>query len=247
MPPPVNAGGSEFQHGLGPESIPASEPGITGELNTTPPLYGPEPTINFIAGTNTSITVADNPTNESIDVTIGSGIQGQYNTSSPVYGPEPKVNFIPGYGATITVADNPTNQSIDVTVSTGITTSSLESTEGTYTSTTNGAWENTGFTFTLSEPGTYFITTAFYIWSIPGPTGTGYVDVAMGPPGLYPNIRALQAHVEGLPQLGSWMQLTNLYTIAEGTTFVLSLDNNMPSGSLVYLGVYVHFNAIKLR
>jgi hypothetical protein len=114
--------------------------GVKGELNTTTPLYGPEPTINFIEanqtaantpatnslGINLKITVADNPSNESIDCTLDNlGEFGRAGTSGTTYGPRRRINLIQGSGISISLADDQTDDELQFTITNSGSTATL--------------------------------------------------------------------------------------------------------------------------
>ena len=79
--------------------------------------------INFIEGTDVSITVADDSTNEEVDVTIGLPSTLTVNArvavnknSGATVGTRRRINFIEGSNVTLTVTDDPTNEEVDVTI-----------------------------------------------------------------------------------------------------------------------------------
>ena len=79
--------------------------------------------INFIEGTDVSITVADDSTNEEVDVTIGLPSTLTVNArvavnknSGATIGTRRRINFIEGSNVTLTVTDDPTNEEVDVTI-----------------------------------------------------------------------------------------------------------------------------------
>jgi hypothetical protein len=90
------------------------------EVAGTP--YAQEPKINFISGTNITVTAADNPGATRTDVTItatGGGGAGttlaQINSGSSLPS-EPIFNFIAGTGVTLSGVDDPTHTRTNITI-----------------------------------------------------------------------------------------------------------------------------------
>jgi hypothetical protein len=79
------------------------------------------PKLNLIQGSNVTLTVADDATDDEVDVTVAattSGITGvQVRKNSATYGTAwPKLNFIEGSGVTLIVADDTTSGETDITI-----------------------------------------------------------------------------------------------------------------------------------
>jgi hypothetical protein len=85
-------------------------------------VQGIRPTVNFVSGGGLNITVADDSTTNSVDVTLGvsSASVGVSVDSNPIVGPRPTLHFISGSNAAISASDNSTNNRIDITVSASI-------------------------------------------------------------------------------------------------------------------------------
>lgn len=79
---------------------------------------GTRPTINLIQGSNATLTVADNPGSDRVDVTIAStgGASLEVLKSGSTVGTRGKLNLIPGTYTDLTVSDNSGSSRVDVTV-----------------------------------------------------------------------------------------------------------------------------------
>ena len=104
-------------------STPAPEQNAAGagvvavQLNGT--LIGTEPTINLIPGVDITMSVVDDPTNSSVDVTVNSALKVTHN--SAVIGTEPILEFEDGANVTLTLTDDPPNSRVKVLVSASVT------------------------------------------------------------------------------------------------------------------------------
>ena len=101
--------------------IAASAGGISGlKVDKAGALIGTRPEVNLIAGANVTLTVADNPSSDRVDVTIDAaagGISGvKVDKAGALIGTRPEVNLIEGANVTLTVADNGASNRVDVTV-----------------------------------------------------------------------------------------------------------------------------------
>ena len=92
---------------------------------------GPQPQINFIEGSNVTLTVAEDSGNGEIDVTIaasggggGGDVTVRKNSGSDV-GTRPRLNFIEGSNISLTVADDSGDDEVDVTVAATIPTDEI--------------------------------------------------------------------------------------------------------------------------
>ena len=80
-------------------------------------IAGTRSTLNFIAGTNISVALADNPGANRTDVTItGSGVTA-ISSGGTLIGNRPGINFISGSNVTITASDNSSQNRVDITIS----------------------------------------------------------------------------------------------------------------------------------
>ena len=76
--------------------------------------------LNLIEGANITITAADNPATDALDITIASAAAGgsivvRKNTGADV-GTQPRLNFIEGANITLTVADDGGDSEVDITI-----------------------------------------------------------------------------------------------------------------------------------
>jgi hypothetical protein len=76
--------------------------------------------VNLIEGANVTLTVADNPATDEIDVTVASAAAGgsivvRKNSGADV-GTRPRLNFIEGANITLTVVDDGVDSEVDITI-----------------------------------------------------------------------------------------------------------------------------------
>lgn len=99
-------------------TIPASTvpPTITVRKNTGADI-GTRRRLNFIEGTNVTITASDDSGSDEIDVTLAAAtaLAVRKNSGSNV-GTRPRINFIEGSNITLTVADDGVDSEVDVTI-----------------------------------------------------------------------------------------------------------------------------------
>lgn len=82
---------------------------------------GTEERINLIEGANITLTVADDPADKEVDVTV-TGTAGNISVSKnsgAVIGTRPELNFIEGANITLTIADDAVNNEVDITITSG--------------------------------------------------------------------------------------------------------------------------------
>jgi len=76
--------------------------------------------INLIEGANITLTVADDPASDEVDVTIAAGAAGGTivvrKDSGADVGTQPRLNFIEGANITLTVADDGGDSEVDITI-----------------------------------------------------------------------------------------------------------------------------------
>ena len=82
------------------------------EVQKAGTAVGVRPAINFTDGTNTTANVADDPTNNRVNLSVDSVIAVQQEGVG--VGARPVMNFVPGENTTAVVTDNPGNNSSDV-------------------------------------------------------------------------------------------------------------------------------------
>lgn len=79
-------------------------------------LLGTEPIINVIDGANITITVADDPGNSRVNLTIASAVALAVQKAGALIGTRPIINFTEDGNVTLTMADNPGATRVDIGV-----------------------------------------------------------------------------------------------------------------------------------
>ena len=83
-------------------------------------LIGTRRQINLIEGANVTLTIADDPTTDEVNVTVAAAAAGgtivvRKNSGADV-GTQPRLNFIEGANITLTVVDDAVDSEVDITI-----------------------------------------------------------------------------------------------------------------------------------
>ena len=142
---------------------------------------GSRPRLNFIEGSNISLTISDDAVDNEIDITLNGNITVRKNSGTNI-GTRSRLNFIEGPGTTLAITDDATDNEIDINIKAGFdpTASSIFYEEfdsvliGTTNIHANNAWEiyNTGITISNIERGGVIILSAISSTPVLKPAGS---------------------------------------------------------------------------